>query len=77
MIELHCNVLALIFLQNYSVIEVLESVADNLAVNDAVGDDEVVTVLSFVGNTSALLVERVSSLLQQQYSMLSILVLLV
>ena len=43
-------------------IEVLESVADNLAVNNAVGDDEVVTVLSFVGNTSALLVERVSSI---------------
>ena len=41
-------------------VEVLESVADALAVNDEIGENN--TVLNFTGDMSALLVERVSFL---------------
>ena len=40
--------------------EVLENVANSLAVNEGIGTEENVTVLLFEGDTSALLVERVS-----------------
>ena len=41
-------------------VEVLENVANALAINQEIGTEENVTVLRFDGNTSALLVERVS-----------------
>ena len=44
----------------FSVVEVLENVANSLAVNEGIGTEENVTVLLFEGDTSALLVERVS-----------------
>ncbi|CAI8022065.1 Adhesion G-protein coupled receptor G4 [Geodia barretti] len=43
---------------NINVVEVLENVANSLAVNEEIGTEEKVTVLLFEGNTSALLVER-------------------
>ena len=44
-----------------SVIEVLETVAVSLAVNEEITEDEqVVTVLNFEGDMSAIVVERVS-----------------
>ena len=44
----------------FSVVEVLENVANSLAVNEEIGTEENVTVLRCEGDTSALLVERVS-----------------
>ena len=41
-------------------VEVLENVANALAVNQEIGTEENVPVLRFEGDTSALLVERVS-----------------
>ena len=41
-------------------VEVLENVANSLAVNEEIGTEENFTVLLVEGNTSALLVERVS-----------------
>ena len=41
-------------------VEVLENVANSLAVNEEIGTEENFTVLLFEGDTSALLVERVS-----------------
>ena len=43
-----------------SVIEVQESVASSLAMNDEVRDEENTTILDFKGNVSAITVERVS-----------------
>ncbi|CAI8020051.1 Adhesion G-protein coupled receptor G4, partial [Geodia barretti] len=43
---------------NINVVEVLENVANSLAVNEGIGTEENVTVLLFEGDTSALLVER-------------------
>ncbi|CAI7989315.1 Adhesion G-protein coupled receptor G4, partial [Geodia barretti] len=43
---------------NINVVEVLENVANALAVNQEIGTEENVTVLRFEGDTSALLVER-------------------
>ena len=54
------NGLYILFFTCYSVVEVLENVANSLAVNEEIGTEEKVTVLLFEGNTSALLVERVS-----------------
>ena len=43
-----------------SVIEVLESVASSLAVNEDIGDEERVTVVDFKGDASTITVDRVS-----------------
>ena len=43
-----------------SVIEVQESVASSLAMNEKIGDEENTTILEFKGNVSAISVERVS-----------------